>query len=144
MSDQAAAQTRARWVTALIVLCLIASALAILSQIFFPREPTFVRYFDDFSWAELTIRLGLFAMLVTAAILLRRSRREALWFVAAVFLVAGATVARRLLTRDIGGLIDYFGLLGLILVVFWIGLVFVLSGVILAYVWGLKRQGGLS
>ena len=110
----------------------------------YPREPTFVRYFGDFSWVEFSIGSGLFALVLMGAILVRSSRRESLWFVMAVFFLAGASVARRLLTRDLSGLVDDFGLVGLMLLVFWVGVVFVLSGVILAYVWGMNRRGALS
>jgi len=93
---------------------------------------------------EFSIGSGLFALVLMGAILVRSSRRESLWFVMAVFFLAGASVARRLLTRDLSGLVDDFGLVGLMLLVFWVGVVFVLSGVILAYVWGMNRRGALS
>jgi|SRR6185436_15036032 len=144
MNTEAPPHIRPRWVSRLLVLCLIMSALGVILQLVYPDNPTFVRYFGDFSWAELAISCGLFALLLGAAILLRRSRREASWLVTAVFVLAGVSVVRRLLVRDIGGLVDNFGLVGLVLLVFWTGMVFVLSGVILTYVWGLNRRGTIS
>lgn len=144
MISEAVARNRPRWVSTLAILSLIASGAGVLSLFFFPREPTFVRRFGDFSWVELVISGGLLALLLAGMIMLRRSSRGALWFVMAVFVLAGGSVVERLLTRNLGALVYDFGLVGIIVLVFWPSVVFLMSGMILVYLWGLDKRGALS
>jgi hypothetical protein len=84
------------------------------------------------------------ALQLGAAILLWLLRRPALWLFMVAFFLGGANVARQLVTRDLASVFTNMGVIGVITLLFSIGVGLMLSAAILAYVWGLYRRGVLG
>jgi len=134
---------------AIIVLCLLSALSAILFAVLralalYSGSPTFDQYFGGIAWLDWSFTWLIIGLLLTAAVLLLLKRRQALWFFTALLFLAGADVLQRLLTRDLRGLGINFGLLGIIVMMFGVGIELVGSIVILAYVWGLYSRDELS
>ena len=146
MSRETSPQTRPRAISVLVCLLLMSGAGMVLVQALWalgphPSTPESEQYFFGFEFLELVISVALFAVVFVAAILIWRARRTALWFVLGSMVFAAASIGQRLLARDLHGLVYSFGLLGILVLVFWPVVVLVLSGFLLGHARRLNSQG---
>lgn len=149
MSPEASPRTRPRSISVLVCLLLVAGVAMVLVQALWvfgphPSTPESEQYFFGFELLELVISVALFAVVSVAAIQIWHARRMALWFVLGSMVFAAASIGQRLVARDLHGLVYSFGVLGILALVFWPGVLLVLSGLLLGHARRLNSQGTTS
>src|SRR5262245_56605810 len=123
-TPEARPRTHPRSVSVLLSILLTSGATMLLVQALWvfaghPSTPELEVHFFGFELLELAISSVVFASVLAAVLLLWRSRPAALWAILATIVFAGASIGQRLVARDLHGLVYSFGLVGIIVLVFW-------------------------